>query len=180
MSEPGASRWRRAAAPLLLASLMVNLFLVGGVVGARFASDPPPPAPPLAPTLAPTQAPVERAAPQRPTQDPGAPWARAAATPFRDVIAQLPPDERRIVVDGFAQRRQETRAARDRVIAARARARELLAAEQLNEAALSAALAEIRASSAAQQSLTHAVMLEMAPRLGADSRRKLADALKAQ
>lgn len=176
MSEPGASRWRRAAAPLLLASLMVNLFLVGGVVGARFASDPPPPAPPLAPT----QAPVERAAPQRPTQDPGAPWARAAATPFRDVIAQLPPDERRIVVDGFAQRRQETRAARDRVISARARARELLAAEQLNEAALSAALAEIRASSAAQQSLTHAVMLEMAPRLGADSRRKLADALKAQ
>lgn len=175
MTEPSTASWRRLVAPLLLASLMVNMFLIGGVIGDRFAPDPPPaPAPPIE-RAAPERAPSERA-----PSETAPPRARAAGTPFRDAIAQLPAEERRIVNEGFAQRRQETRAARDKVIAARGRARELMAADPLDQAALSTALAEMRAASTALQNVTHSVMLETAPRLGAESRRKLADALRAQ
>jgi hypothetical protein len=55
-----------------------------------------------------------------------------------------------------------------------------MAADPLDATALSTALAEMRAASAALQNVTHAIMLETAPRLGAVSRRKLADALRAQ
>ena len=178
MIEKPVSRWRKAVAPLLVASLMANLFLIGGVVGARFAPDPAP-APPVE-RAAVERAAVDRAALERQASEPAAPRPRAAATPFRDAIAQLPVEERRIVNDGFAQRRQETRAARDRVTAARAKARDLMAADPLDAAALSAALAEMRAASAALQTITHMVMLDIGPRLGAETRRKLADALRAQ
>jgi uncharacterized membrane protein len=174
MTEPSAPGWRRAVAPLLLASLMVNMFLIGGVVGDHFAPGPPPAPPPV------EHAPSERVLAERAPSEPAAARARAAATPFRDAIAQLPAEERRAVNQGFAQRRQETRAARDRVIAARGRARELMAAEPLDATALSTALAEMRAASTALQNITHTVLLETAPLLAAESRRKLADALRAQ
>lgn len=179
MTEPSAAGWRRAIAPLLLASLMVNMFLIGGVVGDRFAPEPPPAPPPI--ERAPSERLLmERVPVERVQSEPAAPRARAPATPFRDAIAQLPAEERRAVNEGFTQRRQETRAARDRVAAARGRARELMAADPLDAAALSAALAEMRAASTALQNVTHTVLLETAPRLAADSRRKLADALRAQ
>ena len=70
--------------------------------------------------------------------------------------------------------------ARRRAGAGKRRARELMAADPLDATALSTALAEMGAASAALQNVTHTVMLETAPRLGAESRRKLADALRAQ
>ena len=169
------SRWRHAIGPLLLGSLMVNLFLVGGVLGERFGPEPAPP--PLRMT-------------ERPLPDPGSaataePSASAAprprpAAPLREVIAQLPAEERRIVNSAFAQRRQQIRTEREGVITARARARALMGAEPYDAAALSSALSDLRAATATLQNTNHRVLLETAPNLTAETRRKLAESLRAQ
>ncbi len=166
MNAPDPSKWRLILGPILLASLMVNLFLVGGVVGDRFAPEA------TAPAATVVTESMTPATPARPRP--------ALATPMRDAIAQLPAEERRIVNDGFALRRQETRAARERMIAARTRAREVMAAETIDPTTLSGALAEMRAATGALQTVTHGVLMDVTPRLSADTRRKLADSLKAQ
>ena len=158
--------WRSMTGPVLLVSLMANLFLIGGGVGALFAPSPPPlpAAPPVLNTAAET-------APAR---------QRAPAMPMRDVIAQLPAEERRLVNEAFMRRRQETRATRDQITALRARVRDQMTADPFDPSAMAATMAELRAATATLQTITHTVLLESAPRLSPESRRRLADSLRAQ
>jgi uncharacterized membrane protein len=169
------SRWRYAVGPVLLGSLMVNLFLVGGVLGDRFAPEPAPP--PLLMTERPL---AENAAGSGASADPAPASRSRLAGQMRDVIAQLPPEERRAVNSAFAQRRQQLRAERDGVLAARARARELMGAEPFDAAALAAALAELRAATTTLQTTNHRVLLETAPNLTAETRRKFAEVRRVQ
>ena len=169
MSLPKLSTvsWRSMTGPVLLVSLMANLFLIGGGVGALFAPPPPPP-------LAATPSVINTAAETTPARQ------RASATPVRDVIAQLPAEERRLVNEAFTRRRQETRATRDQITALRARVRDQMTADPFDPSAMATAMADLRAATATLQTITHTVLLESAPRLSLESRRKLADSLKAQ
>lgn len=141
-----AMRW------LLVASLALNVAVLGGVAWAHFSHDGPH---------------------QRHVR-----MARGTIMPNPMQLRRVLPPERRGVVDAaLARHREHVRTSVADVFEARARVHALLTAETLDPAALESAFAELRASDAEAASAVQAMITEVAAELTPEERRKLGEAV---
>jgi uncharacterized membrane protein len=175
-AEADGGRRRRWLVPTLVTALMVNLFVVGLLIGdrygqrrdervtrhiahrdARLMQGPAEPAPSLPMAGAPGLA------------VPGA---------MREALGRLPDAERRLLVEAFMRQRQEARRLREEAVRARLASADLLSADSVDTRAFAESLELVRRTMAAQQAVGHKVLLEAASTLSHESRRQLAEGLR--
>jgi uncharacterized membrane protein len=179
-----AAGWRRWRGPALFASVCLNLFLIGLMIGGAvpprhrphwiehglFADAPPPPPPPREP------GPREPGRPGMMGQAlPGGP---GAALTFRQAVQALPEEDRRIFEQAMEAARPELQRQQRELRQARQRVNEAARAEPFDRRAMLAALEDVRRRQEAIQQRVHADTVDALARLSADSRRQFADALQ--
>jgi len=142
---------RRGLVAALVASLAVNAALVGYGVGDRLAD--------------------RRAVAPAPAADGGPALSPAAGR----LLADMPPESRAAFRAALRQRLPEIRRQVAALRESRAAVAGLLAEPTLDEAALSAALADLRGEAAALQAVLHGMVESVAPTLTPADRRAFAE-----
>ena len=149
LPEPPPRRRRGWTRLLLVASLVLNLFLVGLLAGGRLAHGP--------------------IGGFNPAAGPGF---------VPHLVRSLPPAARDLAQERFADRRTEIRRQVVELRRQHRAIYRALTAERFDRAALEAALAEMRGQVADLQASIHRAMVEVADQLDAEDRRQMAETLR--
>ncbi|MBL8704977.1 MAG: periplasmic heavy metal sensor [Rhodospirillales bacterium] len=184
-AKSGWGRWR---GPALFASVCLNLFLIGLMIGGvvpprhrpHWLGGPPPHArmaemPPGAPGQA-----MRPGAPGGPGREGGGPGGGGAQLAFRQAVQALPDADRRAFEEAMEAVRGDIQSAQRELRQARLRVNDAIRAEPFNKGAVLDALADVRRRLEAIQQRQHAGTAEALAKLSPDSRRQFAENLSAR
>lgn len=172
--KTGWARWR---GPALFASVCLNLFLIGLMIGGKlpphhrphWLGGPPPHA--RLGDGPPPSIPGRPGNPGGPREGGGGPLA------FRQAVQALPEPDRRAFEEAMEAARTDIQANQRELRQARQRVNDAIRAEPFDQKAVAAALADVRQRQDAIQQRLHAGTAEAVSKLSAESRRQFADNL---
>lgn len=175
---PAKSGWARWRGPTLFASVCLNLFLIGLMIGGAV---PPRHRPHWLGGLPPRMAEMP---PHQPGQGmrPGGPGREGGGggggqLAFRQAVQALPDADRRAFEEAMEAARTDIQASLRELRQARQRVHEAIRAEPFNKGAVLDALAEVRRRLEAIQQRQHAGTAEALAKLSPETRRQFADNL---
>jgi uncharacterized membrane protein len=188
-SAPKPAGWRRWRGPALFASVCLNLFLVGLMIGGAV---PPRHRPHWFDRghMAGEPGPRESGRPGMPGQPgprggeggmaQGIPGGPAAALAFRQAIQSLPDADRQVFEEAMEGVRPEVQRARRDLNQVRQRVNDAIRADPFDKQAMVKALDDVRQRQQAIQQRLHAGTVDALAKLSPESRRQFADALAAR
>jgi uncharacterized membrane protein len=178
---PAKTGWARWRGPALFASVCLNLFLVGLMIGGvvpprhrpHWLGGPPPRMAEMPPG-----APGQATRPGGPGREGGGPGGAQLA--FRQAVQALPDTDRRAFEEAMEAVRGDIQSAQRELRQARQRVNDAIRAEPFNKGAVLDALADVRRRLEAIQLRQHAGTAEALAKLSPESRRQFAENLSAR
>ncbi|MCC6469235.1 MAG: periplasmic heavy metal sensor [Alphaproteobacteria bacterium] len=175
-SAAPATGWQRWRGPLLFASVCINLFLVGVMIGGA-----------VPPRHRPHWFDRWHAAGEPgPGPRAGAPGMQAMpggagpALAFRQAVQSLPASDRRAFEESMEGVRPDLQRSQRELRQARQRVHDIVRADQFDKQAMLAALSDVRQRQEAIQQRIHAAATEALAKLSPESRRQFADTMIAR
>lgn len=158
--------WQRWRGPLLFASVCINLFLIGVMIGGAV---PPRHRPHWFDRWHMAGEPGPRAG--------GPGIASGAGLAFRQAVQSLPESDRRVFEESMEGVRPELQRTQRELRQARLRVNDIVRADRFDKPAMLAALGEVRQRQEAVQQRIHTATAEALAKLSPESRRQFADTL---